>query len=107
MYIVFYLYLIFLVDNIYCDTNTLGRNNKNKIKRLNQPNESIKKKKTGLVSTTKKIILNNNSSVNKCIDQRLMNVQQKPIVPILNNMNSSSSSSGEIYLFYFLIHDLK
>ncbi|XP_060868755.1 LOW QUALITY PROTEIN: transcriptional protein SWT1-like [Metopolophium dirhodum] len=82
------------LDNIRHDTNTLGRNNKNKIKRLNQPNESIKKKKPGLVSTTKKIILNNNSSVNKCIDQRLMNVQQKPIVPILNNMISSSSSSA-------------
>jgi len=107
MYIVFYLHLIFLVDNNRHDTSTLGRNNKNKIKRLNQPNESIKKKKPGLVSTTKKIILNNNSSVNKCIDQRLMNVQQKPIVPILNNVISSSSSSGEIYLFYFLYLDLK
>jgi len=81
----------------------LGRNNKNKTKRLNQPNQSTKKKKPGLVSTTKKIISNNNSSINKCIDQQLMNVQQKPIVPILNNMISPCSSSGKIYCFIFYI----
>ncbi|KAL4132326.1 hypothetical protein QTP88_009497 [Uroleucon formosanum] len=83
------------LDNIHHNTNTLCRNNKNKTKRLNQPNPSIKKKTPGIVSTTKKIISNNYSSVNKCIDQRLMNVQQKPIVPILNNMIPSGSSASE------------
>ncbi|CAH1708742.1 unnamed protein product [Aphis gossypii] len=81
------------LDNIHQDTKTLGHNIKNKTKRLNQPNQSIKKKKPGLTSTPKKIILNKNSSIDKCFDQQLMNLQQKPVVPILNNMISSSSSS--------------
>uniref|UniRef100_A0A2H8TQ75 Transcriptional protein swt1 n=1 Tax=Melanaphis sacchari TaxID=742174 RepID=A0A2H8TQ75_9HEMI len=81
------------LNNINQDTNTLSRNIKNKTKRLNQPNQSTKKKKSGLISTTKKIISNNNSSIDKCFDQQLMNVQQKPIVPIVNNTISSNSSS--------------
>ncbi|XP_060838805.1 transcriptional protein SWT1-like isoform X2 [Rhopalosiphum padi] len=81
------------LDNIHQDTNTLGHNIKNKTKRLNQTNQSLKKKKSGLVSATKKIILNNNSSIDKCFDHQLMNVQQKPIVPVINNTISSSSSS--------------
>jgi len=99
--------LFILVDNIHQDTNTLGHNIKNKTKRLNQTNQSLKKKKSGLVSATKKIILNNNSSIDKCFDHQLMNVQQKPIVPVINNTISSSSSSGEIYLLNNFISHMK
>jgi len=86
----------------------LSRNIKKKTKKLNKPNQSTKIKKRGLISTTEKIILNNNSSIDKCFDQQLMNLQQKPVVPILNNMISSSSSSGEIYLLniFLLRHEI-
>lgn len=87
------------MNNIQQNNNLLKHNNKNKTKRLNKSIQTTTKSESYISSATKKPILNN-SNINKILNEQLITVQQKPVIP--KNM-ISSKSSGEFFIFFIFM----